>query len=113
MKKMCFWLLLATCNCSMISAQGIMVKNHTQRNIKVQTGFMRFPLAPNDSVEFRLPQDKYYLIRVEFINDKNDTCVFRKSIDEPIITDKDLKRYKRFYCPERNGKPIRNRKTQF
>jgi len=117
MKKLSFLpLLLAVCCCSVGNAQDVMVKNHSQKEIRVQIALMRIPLGPNDSIKFKAIAENDYLLRVQFIGEKNDTCVFKKMVSSPgvvIITDRDLKRYKHFYCPEKNGEPIANRKTRF
>jgi hypothetical protein len=116
MKKLVFGLLLAVCLPLLGQAQGVMVKNYTGQRISVQIAFLRLPLEPCDSVKFKMEAGEERLLRIQFINDKNDTCVFRKIVTagkKSIVTKRDLKRYKHFYLPEKNGEPIANWKNRF
>jgi len=116
MKKLVFCLLLAAYFSLPSQAQGVMVKNHTGQKINVQIAMLRVPLEACDSVKFKMEVGEERLLRIQFINDKNDTCVFRKIVTagkKSIVTKRDLKRYKHFYLPEKNGEPIANWKNRF
>ncbi|PJA10168.1 hypothetical protein COX68_01180 [Candidatus Falkowbacteria bacterium CG_4_10_14_0_2_um_filter_41_15] len=116
MKKLIFCLLLAAFFPLLGQAQGVMVKNYTGQKISVQIAFLRVPLEPCDSVKFKMEPGEARLLRIQFVSDKNDTCVFRKIVasgKKAVITKRDLKRYKHFFLPEKNGEPIANWKNQF
>jgi|GEM_PF-1619423 len=117
MKKLVVGLLSAVCAILTSQAQdGVMVKNLSQKTISVQVAIMRVTLEPQDSVKFTLKESGEYLLRVQYINDRKDTIVFRKIINSPgvaKVTDLNLERWRTFYCPEKNGEPVKNRKTQF
>ena len=99
--------------------QVIMVKNQSNRTVWVQIALLRVPLEPNDSVGFKKMPEGQYSLRVTFTSDQGDDCAFNKLVDSPStigISNRDLKRYRRFYAPEKNGMPnpgFMNFKTRY